>query len=211
MKIKIASLSYQVHIFAQLLCDMFVSISIHIYEFKIYIMSKSTAISDIPDSNNELVQQVLDEVELSKQESERSYSNDPMGQLPFMQPIQTQQPMNQNPMNQNPMGQFNMQNLQNMQNMPFMLPQNNQQMGQFNMPQYDDNDNLFLGFTLNHIKNTVIVLILFTLLHMPFTTSILEKYLSFMTEVETGNITIVGICIKALVCAIIFLIISRFI
>ena len=175
-------------------------------------MSKSTAISDIPDSNNELVQQVLDEVELSKQESERSYSNEPMGQLPFMQPIQTQQTMNQNPM-----GQFNMQNMQNMpnmqnmQNMPFMLPQNNQQMGQFNMPQYDDNDNLFLGFTLNHIKNTVIVLILFTLLHMPFTTSILEKYLSFMTEVETGNITIVGICIKALVCAIIFLIISRFI
>ena len=167
-------------------------------------MSKSTAISDIPDSNNELVQQVLDEVELSKQESERSYSNEPMGQLPFIQPIQTQQPMN-------PMGQFNMQNMQNMQNMPFMLPQNNQQMPQFNMPQYDDNDNLFLGFTLNHIKNTVIVLILFTLLHMPFTTSILGKYLSFMTDFETGNITIVGICIKALVCAIIFLIISRFI
>jgi hypothetical protein len=131
-----------------------------------------------------------------------------MGQLPFMQPIQTQQ---QQPMNQNPMGQFNMQN---MQNMPFMLPQNNQQMGQmgqFNMPQYDDNDNLFLGFTLNHIKNTVIVLILFTLLHMPFITSILGKYLSFMTDFETGNITIVGICIKALVCAMIFLIISRFI
>lgn len=171
-------------------------------------MSKSTAISDIPDSNNELVQQVLDEVELSKQESERAYSNEPMGQLPFMQPIQTQQ---QQPMNQNPMGQFNMQN---MQNMPFMLPQNNQQMGQmgqFNMPQYDDNDNLFLGFTLNHIKNTVIVLILFTLLHMPFITSILGKYLSFMTDFETGNITIVGICIKALVCAMIFLIISRFI
>jgi hypothetical protein len=168
-------------------------------------MSKSTAISDIPDSNNELVQQVLDEVELSKQESERSYSNEPMGQLPFMQPIQTQQPMNQNPMNQNPMGQFNMQNI------PFMLPQNNQQMGQFNMPQYNDNDNLFLGFTLNHIKNTVIVLILFTLLHMPFITSILGKYLSFMTDYETGNITIVGICIKALICAMIFLIISRFI
>jgi len=54
-------------------------------------------------------------------------------------------------------------------------------------------------------------LILFTLLHMPFTTSILGKYLSFMTDFETGNITIVGICIKALVCAIIFLIISRFI
>ena len=205
MKIKIVSLLYQVHIFAQLLCNMFVSISIHIYEFKIYIMSKSTAISDIPDSNNELVQQVLDEVELSKQESERSYSNEPMGQLPFMQPIQTQQPMNQNPMNQNPMGQFNMQNI------PFMLPQNNQQMGQFNMPQYNDNDNLFLGFTLNHIKNTVIVLILFTLLHMPFITSILGKYLSFMTDYETGNITIVGICIKALICAMIFLIISRFI
>ena len=172
-----------------------------------YIMSKSTAISDIPDSNNELVQQVLDEVELSKQESERSYSDEQMGQLPFMQPIQT----HQQPMNQNPMGQFNMQNMQNMQNMPFMFPQNNQQMQQFSMPQYDDNDNLFLGFTLNHLKNTVIVLILFTLLHMPFTTSVLGKYLSFMTDFETGNITIIGICIKALVCAFIFLIISRFI
>ena len=168
-------------------------------------MSKSTAISDLPDSNNELVQQVLDEVELSKQESERGYTNEQMEQLPFMQPIQT-----------STMGQYNMPNMQNMQNMPnmpMMFPQNNNNMGypMPNITQYDDNDNLFLGFTLNHIKNTVIVLILFTLLHLPFVTSILSKYLSFMVDFESGNITIVGICIKALVCAMIFLIISRFI
>ena len=168
-------------------------------------MSKSTPISSLPDENNDLVQQVLDEVELSKQESERGYSNQPSN-MPYMPPIQTEQNMGQNMMGQNMMGQFPMQN-----NLPFMQQPIPTEMTNFMKPETsDDSENLFLGFTMSHLKNTIVVLILFIILHLPFLTSFMGKYLSFMINIETGNITIIGVLIKALICTIIFLIATRF-
>ena len=168
-------------------------------------MSKSTPISSLPDENNDLVQQVLDEVELSKQESERGYSNQPSN-MPYMAPIQTEQNMGQNMMGQNMMGQFPMQN-----NLPFMQQQIPTEMTNFMKSETsDDSENLFLGFTISHLKNTIVVLILFIILHLPFLTSFLGKYLSFMINMETGNITIIGVLIKAFICTIIFLLVTRF-
>ena len=168
-------------------------------------MSKSTPISSLPDENNDLVQQVLDEVELSKQESERGYNNQPSN-MPYMQPIQTEQNMGQNMMGQNMMGQFPMQN-----NLPFMQQQIPTEMTDFMKSETsDDSENLFLGFTISHLKNTIVVLILFIILHLPFLTSFMGKYLSFMINMETGNITIIGVLIKALICTTIFLIATRF-
>ena len=168
-------------------------------------MSKSTPISSLPDENNDLVQQVLDEVELSKQESERGYSNQPSN-MPYMAPIQTEQNMGQNMMGQNMMGQFPMQN-----NLPFMQQQIPTEMTDFMKSETsDDSENLFLGFTISHLKNTIVVLILFIILHLPFLTSFMGKYLSFMINMETGNITIIGVLIKALICTTIFLIATRF-
>ena len=178
-------------------------------------MSKSTPISSLPDENNDLVQQVLDEVELSKQESERGYSNQPSN-MPYMAPIQTEQNMGQNMMGQNMMGQnmmgqnmmgqFPMQN-----NLPFMQQQIPTEMTDFMKSETsDDSENLFLGFTISHLKNTIVVLILFIILHLPFLTSFMAKYLSFMINLETGNITIIGVLIKAFICTIIFLLVTRF-
>ena len=173
-------------------------------------MSKSTPISSLPDENNDLVQQVLDEVELSKQESERGYSNQPSN-MPYMAPIQTEQNMGQNMMGQNMMGQNMMGQFPMQNNLPFMQQQIPTEMTDFMKSETsDDSENLFLGFTISHLKNTIVVLILFIILHLPFLTSFMAKYLSFMINLETGNITIIGVLIKAFICTIIFLLVTRF-
>ena len=173
-------------------------------------MSKSTPISSLPDENNDLVQQVLDEVELSKQESERGYSNQPSN-MPYMQPIQTEQNMGQNMMGQNMMGQNMMGQFPMQNNLPFIQQQIPTEITNFMKPETsDDSENLFLGFTISHLKNTIVVLILFIILHLPFLTSFLGKYLSFMINMETGNITIIGVLIIAFICTIIFLLVTRF-
>ena len=173
-------------------------------------MSKSTPISSLPNENNDLVQQVLDEVELSKQESERGYSNQPSN-MPYMQPIQTEQNMGQNMMGQNMMGQNMMGQFPMQNNLPFMQQQIPTEMTNFMKQEAsDDSENLFMGFTISHLKNTIVVLILFIILHLPFLTSFMAKYLSFMINLETGNITIIGVLIKAFICTIIFLLVTRF-
>ena len=173
-------------------------------------MSKSTPISSLPNENNDLVQQVLDEVELSKQESERGYNNQPSN-MPYMQPIQTEQNMGQNMMGQNMMGQNMMGQFPMQNNLPFMQQQIPTEMTNFMKSETsDDSENLFMGFTISHLKNTIVVLILFIILHLPFLTSFMAKYLSFMINLETGNITIIGVLIKAFICTIIFLLVTRF-
>jgi len=177
-------------------------------------MSKSTPISDLPDANSDLVQQVLDEVELSKQQSERDYgSQSTQANIPYMQPIQTEQNiMQQMPMN-NMQQQFPMNNMMN--NMT-QNPMNNQQLpllSNFGITENktNDNDEILFGFTYTHLKNTIVVLVLFLLLHLPITTSLLSKVLSFVIDYETGQITILGVLFKGILCTLIFLIITRFI
>ena len=173
-------------------------------------MTKSTPISDLPDVNSELVQQVLDEVELSKQQSERDYGSQPtQANMPYMQPIQTEQNMMQQfPVNN--MQQFPMNNMMNNQMM------NNQQLPLLSElglreNKSNDNDEIFLGFTYTHLKNTIVVLVLFLLLHLPITTSLLSRVLSFISDQETGEITILGVLFKGIICTLIFLTITRFI
>ena len=114
--------------------------------------------------------------------------------------------MGQNMMGQNMMGQFPMQN-----NLPFIQQQIPTEMTNFMKQEAsDDSENLFMGFTISHLKNTIVVLILFIILHLPFLTSFMAKYLSFMINLETGNITIIGVLIKAFICTIIFLLVTRF-
>ena len=162
--------------------------------------SRSTPISQLrtmddnlsEDENSQLVQEVLDEVELSKQQV--------VQQLPQMmhQPQIIHQP--QMVQQQPQMIQQKMGPVENMHA--------NNYMEQKQIEHFQNKTDSFLGFNMSDLKLTVVVFILFVLLNLLGVSSLIGRMLPFSVT-DDGTSTVMGVITRALVSMLIFLIAKK--
>ena len=157
-------------------------------------MSRSTPLNELPSiansnplpsiaeqtENAKLVQDVLNEVEMSRQNAETGY-------IP-------QQSMSHNPPPIN--------------NQPQHLGENYDD--QYDRPAKVENtkESSFLGVTLSDIKQMIIVFCLFSLLNLQFVINLIGKYLYF-SQNDDGFTTILGIVFRAAILMLLFLILKK--
>ena len=158
-------------------------------------MSRSTPLNELPSiansnplpsiaeqtENAKLVQDVLNEVEMSRQNAETGY-------IPQQSMSHNSPPMNNQP-----------QNLGESYDDQY-----------YDRPIKVENtkESSFLGVTLSDIKQMIIVFVLFSLLNLRFVINLIGKYLYFSQD-DDGFTTILGIVFRAAILMLLFLILKK--
>lgn len=153
---------------------------------------RSTPINQLPsinyDENAQLVEDVLNEVEMSKNNIENNVQ-----QLPYQNRLE--QPYQQH--------QQSLQNYQFNPNIPF----NNNNSNKLN-DILELKEASFLGITLNDIKQMIILLFLFIIFNLKLVINIFGKYI-LISQDEEGFSTLSGLIIRGSIVMILFLILKK--
>lgn len=162
--------------------------------------SKSTMLDSLPQQNDEgqqkLVQEILQEIKDDQpvdQNDLQQYQMDsnvnmtgPAGQLPSQDEIREMQEMQQ------------MQQMQQMQEQQLLQEQSH----------LHDKSISFFDKIMSNSKETVLVAVLFLVLSQPFLNTVLSKIPKALSE--TGDCSIIGLSIKAILCALLYLTVKTF-
>ena len=161
--------------------------------------NKSTSLDNLPeqpsqqdDGQQKLVQEILQEIKDDQQPSQQD-----------IQQYQMDPNMNMGVGGQVP-NQDEIRDMQQMQNLHQMQEQQLQDDHQHFQPTKS-----ILEKLMDNSKETILVAVLFLLISQPFLNSTLSKIPKFLTE--TGDVSLVGLVVKATLASLIFLAVKTFV